>query len=610
MDGGWHGGEALMQKKLHVPFQYNPTSHGLSPHSQRLLHGSSLLAIGALDDQGQLWTTVLAGKQGFARSLGQSIVGVKALADVKYDPVVDALFGKDKFEGAASDQVQGKDFAALGIHLATRDRVKLQGQMIGTAIGGSDASGNKTAKEIAEIQLALAITGSLGNCPKYLNEKEIVLTMPKPVLEADTLPLTQVSLDLLAKADLFFITSYHSKGMSANHRGGSPGFMRVEKNDAEGVILVYPEFSGNRFYQTLGNLYLDPRAGFAIPDFDTGDILYITCTTKILIGDSAAATLPRSNLAVQLLVKSARYVKQGLAFRGILGERSPYNPPVRYLPSERNQVDAQAKSDNAAAYARLLSRTMLTHTIARFRFSITDPETAGTWKAGQYIALAFEDEVSGGYAHMNDEDPRSLNDDYLRTFTVSSPPGNGKDGNLRHDELELTVRNVGTVTNYLFKVNTKAGVELPLRGFGGTFSVEQPNPNEVVPFVAGGIGITPLLAQLGSLDLSRLRLLWSVNVRDLGLVVDMMKQYPLSASTTKVYVSGLDEAQSHRKAPAAIEAVKKAGAEVIERRILEEDVRGEKGLGNTWYFCTGPALKKLLLAWLKDKTTIYEDFNY
>ena len=445
-----------------------------------------------------------------------------------------------------------------------------------------------------------------------MNEKDIVLTKPQPVLLSESLPLTEASIGLLAKADLFFITSFHEEGMSTNHRGGPPGFISIEHNDSSGVVIVNPEYSGNRLYQTLGNIYLDPRAGVAVPDFDTGDILYLSCSTKILFGDAAAATLPRSNLAVQLLINSVRFVKQGLAFRGILGERSPYNPPVRYLPFERKAtLDAQANAGNNVAYARLLSRTLLTPSIARFRFSITDPKTAGTWKAGQYIALAFEDELSSGYAHMNDSDPKSLNDDYVRTFTVSSPPGgSGGNGALPYDEFELTIRNVGAVTNFLFRFNIRAGLELPLRGFGGTFAIKQDEQDDFVPFVAGGIGITPLLAQLGSLDLQRLRLFWSVNERDLGLVIDTLKCYPSLPSKTKVYISRSEKPALDEAIETMYDEIKMSDAQVLRRRLLGEDIKNEKGISDTWYLCTGPALRKLLLEELKDKTTIYEDFDY
>ena len=199
--------------------------------------------------------------------------------------------------------------------------------------------------------------------------------------------------------------------MGTNHRGGQPGFVRVAKNDASETVLVYPEFSGNRLFQTLGNLYTTPRAGLIFPDFDSGDALYLTTAAEIVLGKDAAAILPRSNLVVKLHVFAARFVKNSLSFRGDSLERSPYNPFVRYLPAEKALPDAQT-SNSKVVYAKLLARDRLTPTIARFRFGISDPEASGRWTPGQYVALAFEDEVSLGYSHMRDDDPKSLNDDY------------------------------------------------------------------------------------------------------------------------------------------------------------------------------------------------------
>ena len=121
--------------------------------------------------------------------------------------------------------------------------------------------------------------------------------------------------------DLFFISStYHQVSMDTNNRGGSRGFVRVLQNDESGTILVYPEFSGNRLYQSLGNLQTDPLAGFLFPDFDNGDVLYLTCSTDIIVGKDAASLLPRSNLMIKATVTKAIFVPKGLAFRGRHGE--------------------------------------------------------------------------------------------------------------------------------------------------------------------------------------------------------------------------------------------------------------------------------------------------
>ena len=446
-----------------------------------------------------------------------------------------------------------------------------------------------------------------GNCPKYLNKKQIVPASPKPTLISNSLRLPDEAIDLLTKSDLFFLSSSNQDlDMDTNHRGGPPGFVRVVKNNASGTVLAYPEYSGNRLYQTLGNLQTNPKTGLVFPDFETGDVLYITGTTEILVGKKAAALLPRSNLAVQVNVTAARFVREGLAFRGKLDERSPYNPPVRMLATERALADAPADSQSTV-YATMVRKDLLTPTIARFRFSVSDPVAAGRWKPGQYVALAFEAELGMGYSHMRDDDPKSLNDDYTRTFTISSVMGYG----LPEDEFEITIRKVGVVTDFLFRQNARAGLEIPLKGFGGEFAVIQ-NEGEVVPFVAGGIGITPLLSQLSTLDLKRLRLLWTVNIRDIGLVSDTFKRYPLLAASTRVFVSGVEVRVADGEG--ALDAVDLYGGQFVRRRMLAVDtlslVKSEPAMSSRWYICTGTALRKSLLEWLPGKEVIYEDFNY
>jgi len=74
--------------------------------------------------------------------------------------------------------------------------------------------------------------------------------------------------------------------------------------------------------------------------------------------------LPRSNLLVKAKIDAARFVRQGLSFRGQSCERSPYNPPVRLLASERQQYGVQTSNKNVA-YAKLIGKEVLTPTIAR-----------------------------------------------------------------------------------------------------------------------------------------------------------------------------------------------------------------------------------------------------
>lgn len=103
-----------------------------------------------------------------------------------------------------------------------------------------------------------------------------------------------------------------------------------------------------------------------------------------------------------------------------------------------------------------------------------------------------------GYSHMRDDDPTSLNDDYVQTFTVSSYPGR----DIPPDQFEIMVRRHGPVTRYLSQVNERACLEIPLKGFGGSFTIS--TGKSIAPYVAGGIGITPLLVQIPELDIPQL----------------------------------------------------------------------------------------------------------
>jgi NAD(P)H-flavin reductase len=344
---------------------------------------------------------------------------------------------------------------------------------------------------------------------------------------------------------------------------------------------------------------ITPKAGLVIPDFETGNVLYLTGSTTILAGENAAALIPHSNLVVTIKVEALRLVQHGLPFRGKSIDQSPYNPPVRYLATER-AVPALATRNVRAI---MLTRELLTPSIARFRFKISDPRAIGGWKPGQYAALSFEDKLSGGYSHMRDDDPKSLNDDFTRTFTISAPP---KGGGALDDEFEMTIRKVGVVTNFMFRQNLRAGLEIPLYGFGGDFFISQGVEN-IVPFVAGGIGITSLLGQLSILNVSRLRLFWANHASDLGLVEDTFRRTPELATSTSLFISGFTGTQSQL---AILNPIEVSGVRVVKRRMSLLDLEESMSIADEWYICAGPALRTNLLQWLAGKEVVYEDFSY
>ncbi|EXK33379.1 hypothetical protein FOMG_12075 [Fusarium oxysporum f. sp. melonis 26406] len=591
----WHDGELAVQKQLKVPTRGNPTFPGLAPQYGMRVMQSPLVALGTLDSEGRPWTTVWGGDRGFARPVAEGVLAFNSSVDTRHDPVFRALWDGIDDDGVKQGAINrpnggdGKRMAGLSIDLETRDRVKLVGNMIAGA----------TVEEGRAVQMAMAVTESLGNCPKYLNKKDVVPNEMAPELVSDKLPLSQEALGLVAAADMFFLSSTNGVTMDTNHRGGSPGFMRIIKNEDDGLELIYPEFSGNRLYQTLGNFRVNPLVGIAIPDYNTANVLYATGSASILVGDEASSYLARTKLAVKISITAAKFVKSGLPFRGALGEYSPYNPPVRHLLSEHDAHIADASSNGITA--SLTKREVLTPSIDRYTFELSSTQPINAWHAGQYITLDFEQEVSSGYSHMADHDPQSINDDYVRTFTVSSPPENSK-------EVQITTRKHGPVTNFLRKHNPRVPLEIPVIGFGGEegFRIPLESNGSQSVFIAAGVGITPVLAQAPAVlqHKAPFALLWTLRYEDLPLATDTFSRIPGLSNVTTLFVTG------QRDKVDLLEEVEQAGTRVVKRRITADDVERFKGQNARFFLCTAPALLAALEGWLLGEKVVWEDFGY
>lgn len=226
----WHPGETAMHDLLRVPPTINPTSPGFpARYHGRLLH-SPLLALGTVDDQNQLWTTLWGGHRGSARAIAEDTIAVQSKVAKAYDPVFEALWGTQSVDEGGINSLE-RDVSALAIDLETRDRVKLAGRFIAGSVVPGD-----------QVQAALHIKESLGNCPKYLNKKSITEhDLEDARLETSGVPLSKGAVGLVDGADCFFVSSMNDKGMDTNHRGGKRGFVRVLRNDEGGCELVYPE---------------------------------------------------------------------------------------------------------------------------------------------------------------------------------------------------------------------------------------------------------------------------------------------------------------------------------------------------------------------------------
>jgi ferredoxin-NADP reductase len=369
-----------------------------------------------------------------------------------------------------------------------------------------------------------------------------------------------------------------------------------------------------------------------IPDYETSDVLYLTGSATILVGEAASSLLARTKLAIKLDIHDSRMVKRGLSFRGSLIDidYSPYNPPLRLLHAEHDSriagTTGSSSTGGTQLTATLLAREHLTPTIARFTFQLS-ARPDKQWSAGEYVTLDFSEELDNGYAHMNDGDPQSLNDDYIRTFTVSSAPPTGQVGD--GDKLEITARKHGPATGLLWRHNLRVPLELPVLGFGGEETFRMPAAITTTTsnitgaksvFIAAGVGVTPLLAQASgvlssSTAGSGLEVLWTVRREDLPLVKDSFERIEGLSAVTRLFLTaaagGDGTSPTEEEEEEEDAALRKMGAGKVERRRINAgDVAELKNRGSKFFLCTGPVLLGLLSGWLEGEDVVWEDFGY
>lgn len=366
---------------------------------------------------------------------------------------------------------------------------------------------------------------SYRNCPKYINVRKLVpfpSARPKILYRVESVQpkqrLPQDVIDFILDADTVFVGSvYKSERSTAakfpshagmNARGGLPGFLRVSPSD--GQTIVMPDYSGNRLMSTLGNIEATRLVGFTIVSFTTGDVLYLTGTARNVVGQDALDIMRRQSALTVMKVSGFTFVKDAMPLRQEVGtgvERSPYSPKVKFLNEE-----PEAETDSGDGRKCILENAMqISDDLAIFKFKVP-PHHGGEKlriRPGQAVALDFMDWIGPPqYRHMSSGKPSALNDDRVRTWTVSSA----------HEDsevtwFELTMREVkgGAVTGALFdmlresniplgsKVTPVTEVTAGIVGITGDFYLGQNHVNAL--WVAGGIGVTPFLSMLSALSM-------------------------------------------------------------------------------------------------------------
>lgn len=257
-----------------------------------------------------------------------------------------------------------------------------------------------------------------------------------------------------------------------------------------------------QFFNTLGNIVADPRVGLLFIDFDTGDCLHVTGTAKIFVGHESQALYPHSQRAVQVSIESIILNRHALPFRLITKELSPYNPRTATLAAGTMLHDGTTPGAQESANMATLERiTRHSPEVASFEFRTT---RGIKYRPGQYAVLDFGEFNMVGYRHMAPDAPQSLNDDYIRTWTISSA---SERPDKATERFSLTIKHKagGQISTLLHEWAPEADKEkgrvrrltVPLMSIGGEFVL--PTESKKLLFISGGIGATPFIAMLRGL---------------------------------------------------------------------------------------------------------------
>ncbi len=266
----WHSGERLLQASIgaderlaevgsRVVRDYMPDQH------RDFFEMLPSIVIGAVGPDGRPWATVRGARPGFMHSP---------------DPrQLDVALVRDADDPAEAGMADGNAIGLLGIQPHTRRRNRMNG-----TIHRDDAQG-----------FQVSVGQSFGNCPQYIQKREPIL-IRDPARSAGVPPTMLDALDararaLISHADSFFVATYvdlpgGQRQVDVSHRGGKPGFVRVDDDGS----LTIPDFQGNTFFNTLGNMMVNPVAGLVFVSYATGDLLQLSGRTEVIVDSPEIAT--------------------------------------------------------------------------------------------------------------------------------------------------------------------------------------------------------------------------------------------------------------------------------------------------------------------------------
>lgn len=263
----WHAGEVAMQRTVGMAERMDELGRkvirGFMPEQHRAFFGQlPFVVLGAVDAAGDAWATLRAGRPGFLHSP---------------DPQrLRAALPREPQDPAEAGMEHGAAVGLLGIELHTRRRNRMNGVLRRSGADGFEVE----------------VRQSFGNCPQYIQLRDYAFVEQPQAAPLELGALDEEARALIGAADSFYVATYAEvasgeRQVDVSHRGGKPGFVRL---NADGTLTI-PDFQGNMFFNTLGNIALNGRAGLVFVDFASGGLLQMSGTAALLGEAEAAADL-------------------------------------------------------------------------------------------------------------------------------------------------------------------------------------------------------------------------------------------------------------------------------------------------------------------------------
>ena len=456
----FHRGEQEVQTRLGVrerieKFAQRVVRDHMPDQHRAFFEMLPFMLLGSVDEQGRPWASLVAGRPGFITTPDARTVEF-ATSPLFGDPLNDTL-------------KPGAEVGLLGIEQATRRRNRLTGRITHV---GPDGFG-------------LTIKHSFGNCPQYIQTRDVEL-LPQveeprsesPVERSDHFDETTRA--LIASADTLFIATAFSEdaddathGADVSHRGGKPGFIRVEDDRT----FVFPDFSGNNHYNTIGNILLNPKAGVLFPDFETGGLVYLTGSAEIVWEGDEVAAFAGAERLIRIRAEEIVRVGASLPMRFRFGDYSPMLELTGSWEQAAEVAAANAERNEYVPYEVFEVRPE-SDVISSFFLRRADGKALAAHKPGQFLPISVT--IPGHDAPVT------------RTYTLSDAPNS--------DYYRLSIKREGgdaLVSNFLHD-QAGPGFRLDAMAPRGKFVLDQSSDRPIV-FLSAGVGITPMIAMTNAI---------------------------------------------------------------------------------------------------------------